>query len=436
MTQRRNTRISTQSSVQRSLLVRGIGWLGGLGILSSSMVTFAQTPDASEVIVPSAQDLLMPAESSPQSVPPAPVVVEPEPAPAPVVTQPPAASPAPSSSPSQASSQPAPDASTIVVPGLSSDTPITADSLSPSNLSPSNSAPAVEQNSYIDSTEYSIGATQGYEQPAVVFSERSTGCQATVASGQNVPASICNSQTVAASQSGDRTLRLGPVSIGPSGVTIGGTTPSGREYFSRTIRPSALPGNGNVSLMFPLSIPSVITSAFGWRLHPISGGYRLHQGTDIGAPMGTPVVAAYTGKVAIANFMGGYGLTVVMSHGDETIETLYAHMSELFVEPGEWVEQGEVIGRVGSTGNSTGPHLHFEFRQKTDQGWLAMDAGQLLQEALAQLTNGFRNAQVPAKPDSEEMLAIKGLRDVGLAMKPASTFYLTSTSQAAANFVQ
>ncbi|NJO72862.1 MAG: M23 family metallopeptidase [Leptolyngbyaceae cyanobacterium RM1_406_9] len=231
-------------------------------------------------------------------------------------------------------------------------------------------------------------------------------------------------------------MRLGPVSIGPTGVTFGSNAPSGREFFSRTIRPAALPGNGNVSLMFPVSIPSVITSAFGWRIHPISGGYRFHQGTDIGAPMGTPVVAAYSGKVAIANFMGGYGLTVVMAHGDETIETLYAHLSELFVQPGEWIEQGEVIGRVGSTGNSTGPHLHFEFRQKTDQGWLAMDAGQLLQQALAQLTNGFQTAQVPAKPDAEAMLAIKGIRDVGLAMKPASTFYLTSTSNAAANFVQ
>jgi murein DD-endopeptidase MepM/ murein hydrolase activator NlpD len=231
-------------------------------------------------------------------------------------------------------------------------------------------------------------------------------------------------------------MRLGPVSIGPTGVTFGGNAPSGREFFSRTIRPAALSGNGNVSLMFPVSIPSVITSAFGWRIHPISGGYRFHQGTDIGAPMGTPVVAAYSGKVAIANFMGGYGLTVVMAHGDETIETLYAHLSELFVQPGEWIEQGEVIGRVGSTGNSTGPHLHFEFRQKTDQGWLAMDAGQLLQQALAQLTNGFQTAQVPTKPDTETLLAIKGIRDVGLAMKPASTFYLTSTSSAAANFVQ
>jgi len=404
--------------------------MGSLGILSSGMVAFAQTPDASEVIsVPSAQDLLMPAESSPQPAPPAPVVVEPEPAPAPVVTQPAGASP----SPSPAASQSATDAPAIVVPGLSNDTPITAESLDRANA-----APTVEQNSYIDSTDYSIGATQQYDQPAVVLSERSTGCQATVASGQNLPASLCNAQpqNVAASQNGDRSVRLGPVSIGPSGVTIGGTTPSGREYFSRTIRPAALPGNGNVSLMFPVSIPSVITSAFGWRIHPISGGYRFHQGTDIGAPMGTPVVAAYAGKVSIANFMGGYGLTVVMGHGDETIETLYAHLSEIFVQPGEWVEQGEVIGRVGSTGNSTGPHLHFEFRQKTNQGWLAMDAGQLLQEALAQLTNGFRTAQVPEKPDSETLLAIKGLRDVGLAMKPASTFYLTSTSQAAANLVQ
>jgi murein DD-endopeptidase MepM/ murein hydrolase activator NlpD len=426
MTQRRNIRISTQASVQRSLLFH-IGWIGSLGILSSGAVAFAQTPDATSepISVPSAQDLLMPAESSPQPAPPVapPVVIEAEPAaPAPVVAQPPVA-PSPS--------RPAADAQ-IVVPGLSNDTPITADSLNRSNP-----APAVEP-SYIDSTDYSIGATQRYDQPSVVLSERSTGCQTTVASGQNLPASICNSQAaqVAASQRGERSLRLGPVSIGSSGVTVGGTTPSGRDYFSNTIRPAALPGNGNVSLMFPLSIPAAITSAFGWRVHPISGGYRFHQGTDIGAPMGTPIVAAYAGKVAIANFMGGYGLTVVLSHGDETIETLYAHMSELFVRPGEWVEQGEVIGRVGSTGNSTGPHLHFEFRQKTDNGWLAMDAGQLLQTALAQVINGFQTAQAPAKPDSETLLSIKGIRDVGLAMKPASIFYLSSTSQAAANLVQ
>lgn len=436
MTQRRNlTRISTQSSAQRSLLFRGIGWLGSLGILSSGVVAFAQTPDATSdaISVPSAQDLLMPAPSSPSAAPSPvapPVVIEAEPVtPAPVVTQP------STPSPSQPSNSSAADVQ-IVVPGLSSDTPITVD-----RLNQPNSASAAEQpieqvgQSYIDSTEYSVGATQQYGQPSVVLSERSTGCQATVASGQNVPASVCTSQNLAA-QGGDRSLRLGPVSIGSSGITVGSTTPSGREYFSRTMRPAALPGNGNASLMFPISIPAAITSAFGWRVHPISGGYRLHQGTDIGAPMGTPVVAAYTGKVAIANFMGGYGLTVVVAHGDETFETLYAHMSELFVQPGEWVEQGEVIGRVGSTGNSTGPHLHFEFRQMTDQGWLAMDAGQLLQTALAQLMNGFQTAQIPAKLDSEALLAIKEIGDMGLAMKPASNFYLSSTNQAAANLVQ
>jgi hypothetical protein len=220
MTQRRKSIQVSTSSIQRSLLVQGISWLGSLGILSSGLVAFAQSPDASEAIIPSAQDLLMPAESSPQ--PTAPVVVEPEPA-APTVTQPPAASP----SPSQASSPPAADAPTIVVPGLSSDAPITADTLNQPD-----SAPTVEQNSYIDSTDYSIGATQRYGQPAVVLSERSTGCQATVANGQNVPASICNAQpqNVAASRNGG-SMRLGPVSIGPTGVTFGSNAPSGREFF-------------------------------------------------------------------------------------------------------------------------------------------------------------------------------------------------------------
>jgi murein DD-endopeptidase MepM/ murein hydrolase activator NlpD len=147
--------------------------------------------------------------------------------------------------------------------------------------------------------------------------------------------------------------------------------------------PLRLPGNGNIRALFPLSIPAPISSLFGWRQHPIFGDLRLHQGIDLAAPMGTPVLAAFSGTVKTADFLGGYGLTVILEHDDGTQETLYAHLSEILVEPGTWVEQGMAIGRVGSTGNSTGPHLHFEFRQLTEQGWVALDVNAMMKEALA-----------------------------------------------------
>jgi murein DD-endopeptidase MepM/ murein hydrolase activator NlpD len=150
--------------------------------------------------------------------------------------------------------------------------------------------------------------------------------------------------------------------------------------------------------MFPLTIPAPITSLFGWRIHPITGTRRFHAGTDLGASLGTPVLAADAGKVAIADWLGGYGLTVVLEHENFTQQTLYGHLSEIFVQPGEWVEQGTVIGRVGSTGNSTGPHLHFETRQLTDQGWVATDPSVQLEDAVAELVESLRTAQLKQKP--------------------------------------
>jgi murein DD-endopeptidase MepM/ murein hydrolase activator NlpD len=182
---------------------------------------------------------------------------------------------------------------------------------------------------------------------------------------------------------------LGSYSFNP-----GQTTPSIREFYNRTLRPLGRLGNGNIRLIFPLSIPAPITSIFGWRIHPITGEQRFHSGTDLGAPLGTPVLAAYAGQVAIADFLGGYGLTVALRHNKDTQETLYGHLSELFVRPGEWVQQGMVIGRVGSTGNSTGPHLHFEFRQMGPDGWIALDAGQQLEYALAQLVKSMQVARL------------------------------------------
>lgn len=104
-----------------------------------------------------------------------------------------------------------------------------------------------------------------------------------------------------------------------------------------------------------------VTSGYGWRTHPIYGTRRMHTGIDISGSMGQSIVAASEGLVLSAGWRGGYGLTVVIDHGGG-MATLYAHQSALNVREGQVVSEGQRIGQVGSTGNSTGPHLHFEVR--------------------------------------------------------------------------
>ena len=105
-----------------------------------------------------------------------------------------------------------------------------------------------------------------------------------------------------------------------------------------------------------------ITSPFGWRVHPIFGTQRLHTGIDIGADYGDAIRAADGGVVIHADWMGGYGNAVIIDHGNG-ISTLYAHNSQLLVDEGQTVAKGQTVARCGSTGYSTGPHLHFEVRQ-------------------------------------------------------------------------
>lgn len=106
-----------------------------------------------------------------------------------------------------------------------------------------------------------------------------------------------------------------------------------------------------------------ISSEFGMRYHPILKEWRLHTGIDIAAPRGREVRASAAGKVILATWAGGYGKCIVISHSANW-STLYAHLDNYNVRLGEIVNQGQVIGQVGSTGYSTGPHLHFEIRFK------------------------------------------------------------------------
>ncbi|MBQ6927270.1 MAG: peptidoglycan DD-metalloendopeptidase family protein [Oscillospiraceae bacterium] len=113
------------------------------------------------------------------------------------------------------------------------------------------------------------------------------------------------------------------------------------------------------SFIFPVASYSYISSRFGERIHPITGELKNHNGMDIASNMGTAVYAADGGKVVLAEWYGGYGNCIMIDHGTG-YKTLYGHLSVIGVKNGQTVNQGEVIGQVGSTGNSTGPHLHFE----------------------------------------------------------------------------
>lgn len=119
--------------------------------------------------------------------------------------------------------------------------------------------------------------------------------------------------------------------------------------------------HGSGAMMWPTDVRE-ITSEYGWRTHPVFGTQRYHSGIDIGADYGDSVRAADSGVVVHSDWLGGYGKAVIIDHGNG-ISSLYGHNSELLVSEGQQVRKGEIISRVGSTGYSTGPHLHFEVRQ-------------------------------------------------------------------------
>ena len=353
---------------------------------------------------------------------------------------------------------------------------------------------AGDTSAYIDTEDYNLGATETYEEPQVViFSERSSGCEAAIAAGES-PGDLCDSvgipgppqplpteledgtvvrvpavrppvgntyapdaiqPPVVRIQAGDRlpspdrpavanevlppvgeaaqnqdiviytdetyadetytdetyTYEVGP-SVSPEAARVNPADYYDADYYQalalqkRASRSASRPGL-RLPIIFPLAIPAPITSAYGWRIHPISGTRRFHEGTDIGAPLGTPVVAALAGRVLHADWLGGYGITAILQHKDGKAETLYGHMSKLAVRAGDWVEQGDVIGLVGSTGFSTGPHLHFEARQHTEAGTITVDPGAQLEVALANFIDILENPK-PDRPRLARNLTVPG----------------------------
>lgn len=129
-------------------------------------------------------------------------------------------------------------------------------------------------------------------------------------------------------------------------------------------KPKAAVSGGIASVSIPSRNPlnkDVMTSNFGMREHPILGGMRQHKGVDLAAPVGTPVYAPADGVVGRASWFSSYGLFISLEHGG-AMETRFGHLSRLNVAEGETVHKGDLIGFVGTTGRSTGPHLHYEVR--------------------------------------------------------------------------
>lgn len=239
--------------------------------------------------------------------------------------------------------------------------------------------------------------SQPVDQPVeIVLENRSTGCKFKASSLLERNADLCNPEVaIAAKNNSQNYYQNGQVLYT---AASGETAVQVRRLTSEEIAAMSLPSNGDKQMLFPLISPSVISSIFGSRVHPVTGQVRFHQGTDLAAPEGTPVVAAFSGRVEIAGWLGGYGLIVVISHGD-THETRYAHLSEVLVKPGQEIKQGSVIGLVGSTGMATGPHLHFEIWQKMQEGLVAIDptpqlilAMEQLQKYIAQLPKSTNKA--------------------------------------------
>lgn len=147
----------------------------------------------------------------------------------------------------------------------------------------------------------------------------------------------------------------------------------------------------------PVDYP-YLSSSFGWRRHPLSGRRSMHEGLDFSAPHGSPIYAASGGVVIEASSQSGYGKTIEIDHG-QGLMTRYAHASSIDVKVGDLVEKGQVIGKVGSTGRSTGPHLHFEVRMAGHplDPRLFLDKPEAARTLVAQARNEEQNSRAQVR---------------------------------------
>jgi murein DD-endopeptidase MepM/ murein hydrolase activator NlpD len=410
---------SSNPSQRQSFLFKSANLIGGLSLVSSSLFW---TPVR-------ANDTVTIPEAAPETSEPA----------------------APSSPRPSAAANPAP----LAAPKVSASSPRQEPTLQtvPTQVPTIPPLSRQGQNSFIDTTSYQQEAPPRLAAPTkVVLTERSSGCQAISQNGQlrsgncgqvmpkrltlatlkpEPPRAIAQnprplntfssreavatarpslSQKAIAAQSYrtqsyrtntvmSQVVGLAPIARRGLNIALEPLT----EYNRATSLYSPAPANLNrTDLLFPLPVLASISSAFGWRIHPVTGTTRMHEGTDLAAAEGTPVLAAYAGEVATAEYSGGYGLMVILRHLNGEQESRYGHLSEIFVRPGETVQQGAVIGLVGSTGLSTGPHLHFEWRHLTQDGWVAVDAGQHLEWAMANLVQSLQVAQLPKQSEQSE----------------------------------
>jgi murein DD-endopeptidase MepM/ murein hydrolase activator NlpD len=147
--------------------------------------------------------------------------------------------------------------------------------------------------------------------------------------------------------------------------------PKGTEWDKYTPVRRPAQGGGEVAssgsglFSMPLRNYKRMSSGYGYRNHPIRGGRRMHSGMDLAARKGTPIYAAAAGTVTWSGWRGGYGKCVTIDHQNQ-YQSIYGHCSTLHAQAGDNVDRGDLIGYVGSTGNSTGPHLHFEVRKNND----------------------------------------------------------------------
>jgi flagellar protein FlgJ len=166
--------------------------------------------------------------------------------------------------------------------------------------------------------------------------------------------------TTAPAASGQIPLQAPVATTTPSPLVVAAAAAAA----ARAAAAAASRSGSTSALTMPLE--TTTTSGYGWRKDPLGQGRRFHAGVDLRAAYGTEVPAAAAGEVTFAGDQGGYGTTVVVRHEDG-FETRYAHLSSMQVQTGDRVEAGQSVGRVGNSGRSTGPHLHFEVRRNGQQ---------------------------------------------------------------------